>query len=899
MPSENNHTSALLKESGYNMFHICRPDRVGGGVAILAKTSYLPKHGKSFKYKTFEVFTQTLKIINSYTITLVIIYRLGNENKSDFINEFYGFIEFLITNYVHFLICGDFNIHVNKPNDKLCSDFNDVLNTFSLVQSVQGPTHICGNTLDLIIHDPTVLAISDINIEKPDRSDHYLIFFQIHCNFVSEEKREISFRNLKNVNASSFRNDIVNNLNTFLVNSNRDNFEESVALFKQIFGDIVNSHAPVLTKFVEINSNPGWVDTEFRSARSERRRLYKTWKKSQNIFDRERFESSRRDVNNMSINKRKQYCSKRISESSNSQRERFKLCYSLLDVKKSTSLPDCEDSTLLANKFNQYFVQKITKIREDMLYVDVNNMYVNKLSYGVDGPTCAQSTLSGFSPVSEFELRKNILSRKIKTCAEDTIPAELLKNCLDQILPALTNLVNVSLSTGSIHGLKDSVVSPFLKKSNLDKELFPNYRPVANILYLSKMIENEVLIQLHNHMDLNKIHISHQSGYKPGHSCETLLLSLVDKTLKIMDSNKCIILLLLDLSAAFDTVDHDRLLWILFNEIGLRGIALQWFSSYLRNRRQAVKIKGNTSDFLDISHGVPQGSVLGPTLFNIYVRNFIRLLNEAGFSVHGYADDHQVSKVFSIEFQYEAIRCSIPRCLEIIGCWMKASFLKLNSSKSQVIIFAPKNLSNQIHIDEIKLRDGCSIPVSNIVTNLGFKFDSELTCSPHINSICSQSYKLLRNLSSIRKFLSSDDLQVLVQSIIVSRIDNCNSLLYGVLGRNLDKLQKLQNACARVIYGKKKREHVTPLLHELHWLPIRQRIVFKILLFVLKFFQKLAPSYIMELLNISERGELMLMVPRTSTPYGDRAFSNCAPKLWNALPIQIRSSNTIGYFRSH
>ena len=134
------------------------------------------------------------------------------------------------------------------------------------------------------------------------------------------------------------------------------------------------------------------------------------------------------------------------------------------------------------------------------------------------------------------------------------------------------------------------------------------------------------------------------------------------------------------------------------------------------------------------------------------------------------------------------------------------------------------------------MRDGCRIPVSNLVTNLGAKFDSELTFAPQINAICSSSYKLLRNLASIRKFLSPDDLRILVQSIIVSRIDNCNSLLYGVLACNLNKLQKLQNACARMIYGKRKFEHVTPLLHELHWLPIRQRIVFKILLFVFKFF---------------------------------------------------------------
>jgi hypothetical protein len=120
-----------------------------------------------------------------------------------------------------------------------------------------------------------------------------------------------------------------------------------------------------------------------------------------------------------------------------------------------------------------------------------------------------------------------------------------------------------------------------------------------------------------------------------------------------------------------------------------------------------------------------------------------------------------------------------------------------------------------------------------------------------------------------------------------------------VLAGNINKLQKLQNACARLIFGKKRREHVTPLLKQLHWLPIRQRIVFKILLLVFKFYQEMTPIYISELLHKSTRNELTLIVPRASTRYGDRAFSNCAPKLWNALPLSIRASDTLCYFRSH
>ena len=527
----------------------------------------------------------------------------------------------------------------------------------------------------------------------------------MHCNFSSSNKKQINFRNLKNVNLEVFKSDIENSLNNFLSNANANNFEESVSLFKDIFGNIVNSHAPVVTKTVEINNNPGWLDSEFRAARSERRRFYKTWKQTREPSDREKFEKSRGEVNNMSIEKRKLFHSKRISEASSSIRELHKICDSLLDVKKSTSLPDCEDSSILANKFNQYFVQKITNIRNNMQSVDVDTVNINKLSYGIGEPTCAQSTLSMFDPISDDELKKLILSRKIKTCAQDTIPAELLRASLDEILPALVKLVNISLATGSIQGLKDAVITPLLKKHDLDKETLSNYRPVHNILYLSKLIETVVSIQLTNHMDTNNIHIPFQSGYKPSHSCETLLLNLVDNILKTMDDKLCTIFLLLDLSSAFDTVDHDRELLILFNDIGLRDVAHEWFRSYLLGRRQAVNIKGNISEFSNTSYGIPQGSVLAPILFNIYVRSFTHMLTEAGYSVHGYADDHQVGKIFSIEFQYNAISCSIPNCLELIAHWMKASFLKLNSSKSQVIIFAPKPLVGQLYIDEIKLRE--------------------------------------------------------------------------------------------------------------------------------------------------------------------------------------------------
>ena len=205
--------------------------------------------------------------------------------------------------------------------------------------------------------------------------------------------------------------------------------------------------------------------------------------------------------------------------------------------------------------------------------------------------------------------------------------------------------MNKSLATGSMDNLKESVITPLLKKYNLDSEKLSNYRPIANISFLSKLIERVVLARLNEHMDSNGLNIPNQSGYKRHHSTETLLVKVVNDILLCIDKNSCVVVLMLDLSAAFDTVDHRRLLNILFHELGIRGIAHKWFVSYLKGRVQRVTIDGVLSSDIVIGFGVPQGSVLGPILFNIYIRSFGVTVSSAGFSVQGYADDHQVCSI--------------------------------------------------------------------------------------------------------------------------------------------------------------------------------------------------------------------------------------------------------------
>lgn len=893
--SQSNVVTAAIKESGYNIYHSNRTDMRGGGVAILSKCNYKPKFEKSFKYLSFECVIQTLKATkNSFNLTLIVIYRHGGAPFSTFLDEFHDFVEYIKLNFKFYIICGDLNVHVNKSTDLATIKFMDILNIFSLHQSVKSSTHKYGNTLDLIINNPECISINDVVVDtnSTDKlgSDHYIIYFNILCNLESSTRNEITFRDLKKVNMPLFHADISLSTNKYLSEADGSDFKSCVNLYSKIYSDTVNKHAPIISKVVNTVNRPPWMDSEYCALRKERRKLYKKWKKDNTDENRINFEQLRATVNVLARDKRCSYYQDSIKSSGNSQRELFKICNRLFDTSDKSQFPFSEDNNSLAERFNNYFVQKIENIRNnlDALVVNVTNSAVNEVS-----------KFTSFKMVTIEDIQKQIDCAKVKTSQSDPIPAFLLRSSVKLLTPSILHLVNTSLTTGSMEGMKESIIVPILKKTGLDIDELSNYRPVCGGLYIDKLIQRNVLVQLNDHMDSNDLHIPYQSGYKSYHSCETVLLGIVDDILLNLDKGSCSILLLLDLSAAFDTVDHDKLIAILSNELGLGDIVLEWFKSFLYGRTQATSIKGCKSEFINVRYGVPQGSVLGPVLFNIYIRNFIKLLRDAGFIVHGYADDHQVTSTFRIEFQYHALCYALPRCLGIISQFMSSHFLKLNAGKSKLLVFSPHNLRDKVHINNVYLGSNLFIPVSLEAMNLGARLDSQLNFSSYISMLLSLSYKQVANIGRIRRYLTIDDVRSLVHALIMCRLDQNNSIIYGICESEITRLQRLQNSCARLIYGRKKFDHVSDLFSELHWLPVKRRIIFKALLFVFKIFLGIAPLYLINCLTITNPENRILYVPKTLTSYGDRAFSNFAPRLWNALPDVIRKANTISFFKSH
>ena len=373
----------------------------------------------------------------------------------------------------------------------------------------------------------------------------------------------------------------------------------------------------------------------------------------------------------------------KVQECAGDQGKLFKFTETLFKNSKVSSLPEHTSLHELTSRFNNFFMNKISTIRSKLEASDAGALAV-----------CVESPFSGdrmtqFELASTSEISKIIKASKKATCSLDPVPTNLLADhYLDTLLPTLTNLVNRSLMTGTFpEELKHALVRPLLKKPSLDANILNNFRPVSNLAFISKVIERAVASRLYDHMSANNLHEIFQSAFKPCHSTETALLRVHNDILRAVDNKKAVYLILLDLSDAFDTIDHNVLISYLKNHIGIQGVALDWFISYLTDRKQSVFIDGIASLLCVLLFGVPQGSVLGPLLFCIYILPLGQILKKHGIMFLIYADDTQIYISFSAADRTAASDSllALENCILAIRSWMGSNKLKLNDDKNRVL----------------------------------------------------------------------------------------------------------------------------------------------------------------------------------------------------------------------
>jgi len=441
-----------------------------------------------------------------------------------------------------------------------------------------------------------------------------------------------------------------------------------------------------------------------------------------------------------------------------------------------------------------------------------------------------------------------------------------------------------------------------MKKPGLDVNSPSNYRPISNLNNISKILERLFLSRLNSHV-IKSPHFNHlQSAYRKMHSCETALCKTLNDIYLSSDNGKCTILISLDLSAAFDTIDHTILLNRLSTRFGITGLPLAWLTSYLSARTHSVCVGNSFSPITDCRTGVPQGSVLGPILFCLYISPIADIASQYGVSLQQYADDTQLYIACSVDDAASALSI-LESCLASLHSWFCHNGLALNPSKSEAILLGTRQRLSSFPILVGIQTANSSVPISDHITTLGVTLDSNLTLNGHVSSVCKSSYYSIKALRHIRPVLTLDMARAVAASLTQTRLDFANPVLLGISSSNINKLQRVQNCLARVVLLDQSSPS-TSLLSQLHWLPVPKRIEFKIATLTYQSVTFGQPTYLSSLLtpyqphrSLRSVSQNLLTVPRCNSSFGQRSFSYSAPRIWNGLPLAVRQSPSLDSFK--
>ena len=665
---------------------------------------------------------------------------------------------------------------------------------------------------------------------------------------------------------------------------------------------VLDDVAP-LRKINRGRKRASWLTPEAIAAKRRRRKLERIWTKDGSNKSRIVYRQACRSANKLITDSKRKFIERKLEESAGNPRRQWDVVNNLLHSHdaKSNSTPD--DGTF-SDRIAAFFHDKVANLKSSIRQHLVG-VVLDPFVWDVD---FTEPTLGMVAPVTASEVEKLINSMPAKSSPLDFVPTVLLKRCSEVFSRIIARLANLSFSEGMFpNRFKMAQITPILKKPGLDDSELASYRPISNLNTISKILERLFLARLTPQISKSPCYNIFQSAYRKFHNTETALLKLLNDVYCTIDGRKITVLIALDLSAAFDTLDHSTILTRLQHSFGITGPALSWLSTYLDGRSQFVKVGDTRSSILRNIYGVPQGSVLGPTLFACYVAPIASLISSYGVQFHQYADDTQL--YIGVSPADVAITVDLlDRCTSALEDWFSQNGMCLNPAKSEVLVLGTRQNLSKLHGNQSFSIAGCSVRPSDKIKNLGVTLDPTLSFDAHVSAVCKASHYHIRALRHIRRTLSTDIAKTVACAIVGSRLDYCNSLLYLVSNKNINKLQHAQNTAARVVLNRPRfiYPNARQILMELHWLPVNERIVHKLATLVFKIRLYHEPSYLDALLvdyvparslRSGDRKGL-LVVPPSKLVIGSRAFSVAAPALWNELPESIRMSPSVASFKA-
>ena len=893
--------AGLLPDT-HNCYHFPRISGSGGGVAVIISKSF--KGVKAFNRgtSTFECLELHASFANE-KIIFNVIYRPPYYSPN-FLNQFESFLlESEMNNTKGQIIyVGDFNLWVDDEQNVSAQNFLTVLDCFNLHNIVHVPTIGSGHILDLIIVKKDDNAVMQVEVEPSGLiSDHSLINFQINFKICDKVNKEIRFHRKNPLLTEMICTALSNSMNKSLIFCEHDGspcINCIVDVLRLKSREIFENLCPLVSKSIVVKDlSNNWYNSDVRSAKRAMRKAEKKYTRNRTVQNFNDYKVKRQSKCVAITIAKQSYFLSKIELCGNDYKRLFNLLKTLLgDDKVSSTLPSHSSIYDLANKFKDFFTEKIDKIIDSF-----PNSINNNDHFLPDFPV---RCLNRFSPVSPEETLILLNSMNKTYCKNDSVNMRLVDFDIN-LAGYLSEIVNHSFYTGEFPVKeKFAYINPLAKKGN-DPDLLSSYRPIYNTSFLSKLLEKAALKQLSCHINSFNFLPIFQSAYRELHSVESALCRVHSDLISDLASGNCAMMILLDLSAAFDTIDRDLLLADL-NDLGIRGEALSWVRSYLQDRHFCVVINDVVSDSVEMKHGVPQGTILGPFLFAVYVTSLQFLLNEFDVSFHCYADDTQI--YFRVTDERNDM-LKVRRLSTRIQDWMNTRRLKLNTGKTEVILLGTRQKLENLNFDPDIIFCDSSVQFSSTVRNLGVIFDENLSMKQQANNVKRKVIGGLVNISKIAKFINKESRIKLVHGLVLSQLDYCNSLYYGLPNTVLHSFQMLLNSAARVIYQMPRfsRERITPKCIELHFLPIKARIEYKICILTYKALNFESPAYLADLLKpheiISDMQLRNTGVGRLHEPFLsrskiiDRCYEHCAPRLYNQLPLALRMEKSFDTFK--
>ncbi|MEE8341005.1 MAG: reverse transcriptase family protein, partial [Candidatus Neomarinimicrobiota bacterium] len=825
-----------LKLDGYEPYHPSKRLSDHGGLSIYVDTNLTFDKMSPIKSTTYE--NQFIKIPTPEGNKNIILgnvyrnpkikYQSATNSLKTFIKEFKNGLNSVSKTNANILVAGDFNIDLLKVNTDVnsCTHF-DALMSLGFLPSITLPTrfspqHGTSSLIDnIFIRTPDLTTKFSAGVYTSKISDHFACFISIA---LLESKQRLSNTPPKFVtlisdkpeNYEKFKHNIINSNIMTKFDSSPSTLNKNYETFENIVDESKADAFP--TRTVRFNRYKhkinDWITNGIIRSISYRDDLYKQFRNATPGSDEAKSMKTNLDTYNGILKStirtaKRNYYYKLFDAQKLTMKQTWKNINEILHRKKVyKSLPGhfvidgktITDNLEIANAFNSFFTNIGTKLAESIGGPDANISFTDFLT---DKTNCRFN----FIPVDHNDIEKAIDSIAGKpSCGYDCISTNFMKNNKEVLVPPLTFLINQSLSTGQFPDkLKIAKVTPVYKKDSPNQ--IDNYRPISLLPAFSKVFERIMHNQLNEYFSSNHLLYDSQYGFRPAHSTELASSELVDRILSIMNSNDIPFSVFMDLSKAFDTLDHHILLEKL-RYYGLSDLAMSLLSSYLSDRKQYVVVNDSSSDYSTIVTGVPQGSILGPLLFLIYINDMHRASDR--LHILSYADDTTLTGSMSTFVNNDEINKEINK----ISDWLIINKLSLNVAKTKYMIFAKSN--KQIPLTAINMMKKKLERVSTFVF-LGLTIDEGMTWTPHLDKISSKISKTIGILCRLKNFIPENILKTIYNALIVPYL-NYSILCWGFI--NTSRIFKLQKKAVRIITGSKIKAHADPIFYKLKLLKI-------------------------------------------------------------------------------